>query len=1068
MKLHPFVCAAALAAAAVFAAPAFAQEEAAAAETAPEQPATAAQPEAADDEVEEIIVVGTQIKGAQVDEILPVTVLDESDIELIGADSSDELFRNLPEVGDINFNQETATHVNSVRGDTASINLRSFGTGNTLLLLNGRRLVNHPGYKTERIVELVPVVSPNTNALPVLGVQRLEVLRDGASAIYGADAVAGVINTVLKDDFEGLTLNVRGRTYEELKREDFSVALEYGWHSEDEGTRIGVFANYYNREPVQAAERVLSQSRDHRPLVVGTPFEGAGGFRSTSTDTSWGVFDIRQGVTGELAALTSSGGRFHIQPVTNPGCRATLGDTGACIDNSSAQHTSAANDENLRFNRNTTATLSSALNRRNLMFFVNHEIQEGLEFFGEVSYYNADTRRTLYPSIPLTAARFFIPAKNYWNPFGPAQFEDGRNNPNRLPASVVDNIPAEGVDIQLRDYRVVDAGPRVVEVDNDSWRTLGGFRGTLFNWDWEGAIFWSRSTNDDITHNRISNTLFQQALNNDTPNAYNPFNGAGTIECSMESRDCTPNPQAVIDTFLIDVFRRGESSLVSGDFRISRGDLYELPAGPIGVALGVEWRRETYVDDRDPRLDSTIQFRDVVTGIQLDSISDVMHSSPTNDSQGSRRVFSSYAEFAVPLVDESFGLPLVQNVDMQLAARYEDFNDVGSIVVPKVALLWRLHEFVMLRGAFSEGFRAPNLVQINERALVRSNTRDDHYRCAAQLRKNEITDIGDCASNSVQRHAAGNQNLVPEESENYNLGIVFEPNFAFAQGLLSGLTLTADYWKVEKEGTVSIFGENNHILLDTLIRKQNQPADVTDAAACAGVAGNPAVMRDAPDSNDVNDFAGSGLCATGEVTQVFDTYVNIDDLNIEGWDFGVYYALETDVGEFDFKFNTARINKFFVAPGPQAQQLLAAQNTPDPNVPAGAAEQAQTLIPTDVTVSGAQSLLEINGRPKLQYTGSIRWRLNEWGAGTRIRHVGEFIDTSVTSGGARWRVDDWTTLSADVYRKFELYERELRLRLGITNLTNEDAPLGDELFGYFGSLHNNLGRSFYLDARLRF
>jgi len=126
--------------------------------------------------------------------VLPVTVVDEIDIENSGASSGDEIFRSIPQAGTVAFNEQNATTQNNARGDVASINLRDLGTGNTLLLINGRRMNLHPGFQTEL---LVPVVTPDANEIAPGSVRRIEVLRDGASAIYGADAVAGVINTHL-------------------------------------------------------------------------------------------------------------------------------------------------------------------------------------------------------------------------------------------------------------------------------------------------------------------------------------------------------------------------------------------------------------------------------------------------------------------------------------------------------------------------------------------------------------------------------------------------------------------------------------------------------------------------------------------------------------------------------------------------------------------------------------------------------------------------------------------------------------------------------------------------------
>ena len=166
--------------------------------------------ESGDSEVEEVVVVGSQIKGAKITGALPVTVITAEDIESLGVESGDELFAELAENGSNNFNQtDFSGGYNASRGDVGSLDLRNIGTGNTLTLLNGRRLVQSPGYATEWVGgSFVPVSSVNSNLIPVYGSERIEILRDGASSIYGADAVAGVINTVLKDDFDGATVRV--------------------------------------------------------------------------------------------------------------------------------------------------------------------------------------------------------------------------------------------------------------------------------------------------------------------------------------------------------------------------------------------------------------------------------------------------------------------------------------------------------------------------------------------------------------------------------------------------------------------------------------------------------------------------------------------------------------------------------------------------------------------------------------------------------------------------------------------------------------------------------------------
>jgi outer membrane receptor protein involved in Fe transport len=164
----------------------------------------------AENEVEEVVVVGTQIKGAQISDALPVSILSEVDIEALGVNSGDELLEYVAEQGQNFFSEAEASNVNSARGDVGAFNLRNVGTGNTLVLLNGRRMVNAASYQTELAGgSFVPVNTVNSQSLPVTGLRRLEVLKDGASAIYGADAVAGVINYSLKNDFEGLRISMR-------------------------------------------------------------------------------------------------------------------------------------------------------------------------------------------------------------------------------------------------------------------------------------------------------------------------------------------------------------------------------------------------------------------------------------------------------------------------------------------------------------------------------------------------------------------------------------------------------------------------------------------------------------------------------------------------------------------------------------------------------------------------------------------------------------------------------------------------------------------------------------------
>lgn len=1005
-----------------------------------------AEAEASEDE---IVVVGTQIRGAQVTDILPVTVLDENDIDAVAPASGDELFRAIPQAGDVTFNESRlAGGINDARGDTASINLRGIGTGNTLMLLNGRRMVLHPAIQVEN---LVPVATVNANAIPTAGVRRIEVLRDGASAIYGTDAVAGVINTVLRDNFEGLSIEFEGSRANDSEMDQLDLAIEAGIDLNGGRTNISFFGNFTDRDPLFAADREFSRSSDLRPLVAGTAFEDDTDFRNTSTDTPWpefrrltstfGLSTTPLSMNGTTITSTSSGAAtFHIQPFTNPSCSSVEYPVGfgTCFDNSVLATTGT--DENLRYNTNDESTLWGDVVRNNAFFFVNHDFG-GVELFAELGGFTSELNSLREQETNLSTQRLIVPATNFWNPFGPT------GSPNRV---AVTNAPDGGVNFELQDYRIVDAGPLHINVEQSVYRGLAGLRGDWSGWDWESAILYSTAETDD-TMRQPSMTLFQNALALDTPDAYNPFTGGNPNDPS--NGDISRNPQSVIDSFMVDISRRSATSMALADFRVSRPDLFEIWGGGVGFAAGVEFRHETYEDDRDPRLDGTIPFDPGIFGAIDPNISDVMGASPTPDTEGDRDVFSAFAELALPIVSPDMNIPLVHSLEAQLAVRYENYTAFGDIARPKAALAWSPTEWLMFRSSWSQGFRAPNLPQQHERGILRSNTRTDWVRCEAQFQNGVITNFDDCnQSQSVQSNRSGSEDLEPETSENFTAGFVIQPTFVPSR--FGTFTLTADYWSVEQDGVIGLLGDSNAITLDYLRRMQADPANPN----------NPNVVRAAADPDDVTLFTGAldnngnPLTPAGEILQVIDNYRNLGPREVEGYDIGVFYDIDdTPLGDWSVRLNFARLLSFYQAPGPEQQELLDAQ--------------AAGLISAFPFVPGAESLIEENGRPKWRASSTITWRAGPWGAGLFSAYVGGVDDTGATlADGTRWRIKPW--LTHNLYAQYTIEGTQLidevRLRFGARNIFDEAPPLADTDAGYIGDLHSPRGRTMYFSIRTRF
>lgn len=978
---------------------------------------------AAEEEV--IVVVGSQIKGSKITEALPVTVVGVEDIANTAAASGDELFRAIPQMGDVSFNSSYLPNSsNSARGDVGSVNLRNLGVGNTLTLLNGRRVVWHPTSRADD--NLVPVLTYNTNAIPVSGVERLEVLRDGAAAIYGSDAVAGVVNTVLRNNFDGAELTLQYGLAEGTSLTEFNANGIIGHNFGSGRGNVTLFADYTDRSALKARDQDFTASANRLGLFAGTPFEAATSLDARSTITPWGSFTtyLNTRVNRGTTPVTNSSGQFHIQPATNAGCQAALSG-GICIDDGTNTGTA---DRNMRFDApyayNTD--VMPAVKRLNLFLTSRYELSEGLELFGEAGYYNAETDSIQAPTGTLSSGPIIVPASNYWNPFGPTTL-NGAANPNRL-AGI--NAPAGGLPVTISSYNFADAGPNLVNVKNEQFRLLAGLRFEGFGFDWETAGVYSEASVRDSSDG-ISATLLQRQLALSTPDAYNPFTGGNVADPS--GADTTLNSAAALDAIRIKTVRRSKTSLAMWDLKGSRPDLFALPAGDVGLAIGGEVRRETQFDNRDPRVDGTITFTDSVSGFVNGS--DLVGSSPSPDTKGKRTVAAAYAEVAVPVISPEMGIPLIYRFDLQMAGRFEHYSDVGSVAKPKVAAAWDVVDGIRFRASYSEGFKAPNLEQLNATLVTRSNTRTDYVRCEADLRAGRITSFSACSQGfATTAQRSGNPDLKPETSKNWTVGVVLQPRFL--EDSIGRVVVTADYWNIKQKGIVGLFGEGNALINDYLLRTQGQ----TDTN----------VVRADPTQADIDLFAGTGLTPAGRVLFVRDKYVNLLPQEASGIDFGLNWRTpQTGIGRFNLAVNVAYLEKFFLQPSPPIQALLDARAAGEINAGTIIAEQGD--------------LVRRNGKPRWKWNASLTWDItDEVQVGAYTQYTGSVEDTGLRdSAGTNWLIDD--TLTGNLYVQFKAGDN-YRFRVGARNITNEKPPLSSD--GYLGSLYNPYGRYWYANVRV--
>jgi outer membrane receptor protein involved in Fe transport len=950
-----------------------------------------------DTDVEEVVVVGSQIKGAKITGALPVSIISADDMDALGVDSGDELLDNIAELGQNTFNQnEFSGGYNASRGDVGAFNLRDIGTGNTLTLLNGRRLITSPGYQTEPILGgSMPVMTTNSNAIPVYGAERVEILRDGASAIYGADALAGVINTVLKTDFVGLNIRFKASAYDAYQAQDNKVSIQ--WGKDFDNTNISLYFDTYRRDPIKGFEDPKWLAQDARVSP------GLGEFDGTAwDDTSW-----RNTNAASQYGVWHGGGSRYLRVVPDTG---SCTYTGASNGNGTCVSTSTSSSSAVRAQYNTTRWMRPDLERNNLFVFINTELDNGIEAYSEIGFYNSLATQQLYGGTTLGAGScastgsctqpLLVPLSNYWL----NQLVDSSGN-KLVGSSQITN------GLGLFKARNRFDTPRGYDSHRTTLRLLQGLRGSMGDWDWDAAVLWSQAKSKQNNSGRQSLTLLNEALALSTPDAYNPF-------CGPNCNDESP--------FTIDIVRGNSTSLYMFDFKASTPELFDLPAGPVGMLVGFESRKESYQDMRDPRINGQITYTVPAgpkTGETFPIISDIVNSSATPDSSGSRTTYSLFSELAIPVHE---------TVDAQLAIRHEDSSDYGDATVGKFAIGWQPIDQVKLRYSASETFRAPALILVNEGFLGRSSSTTDH------LLRYVAGDNIDDDNYSMQRVTEGNPGLQPELGENESIGIVLEP--------INNLIITMDKWSIETEDTVGIFGMTNAILLDTLMRIEGGASECT---------GNPNVIRNSVPSEAVT--WPSNLCPAGLVQQVLDYYVNTDTRLIEGMDTSIIYSIDTDYGDFGLKLVNVHYDTKNQEAGGDA--LLLSQ-----------AGQPGGLLDGLAPVRGVDNLLGLNGSIEDKYTMKMSWRKGPYEVLLSGTHWDEFYESAhvETIDGVRemWVVDAMSMLNLTLGYKFK---NDLRVRLQVKNIEDERAPLADETFSmYWGDLHTDFGRNYNIEFYKKF
>jgi len=994
-------------------------------------------------------VTGSNVKRLESEKALPVTVFTLDEIDARDASQASDLLAALPQVTGLPGN-ETATLGATARGDNSTVSLRGIPSSNTLVLLNGRRLPPHPISQSEAGV---PTLSTNVNQLPNRGLERVEVLRDGASSIYGTDAVAGVINYITKRDFVGTELALRFAETEAGDGREYRATLTHGFNFSGGKGRALIVADVYDRDPIFARDRSFAADGDHSPLAP-APWNVSTNttFNARSATSEFGNYMLGTSANGTFtagrttgipAALVATSGQFFLVPTT----------AGAGFQTTTPVRDGLTNT--YYWNNNAYRVIQPQSTRGNLYASAEYDLAPQLTAFAEWTGYEARSRTVREPDgiTASTDGDIVVPATNPYNPFG-TRFWSPSGAPNTDGTPRLTGTPGA---VRIGNKRLTDLADRTAIVNTSVYRGVAGVRGKFFDsWTWEAAGLWSESRVEDEENGPSRKSLLINAINQTDPAlAFNPFTRTFAVQNNtLVVTGPYRNADSVQNTFRSRFVRSGITKLRSGDVRAS-GDVFELWGGnKIGAAIGGEYRYEGYDDFRPPFAGLN------PPGSGLDpATNDFLGFSPNSDTHGKRNVAAAYVEAVVPLVGKGFRLPLVHALEVSASARFESYTDFGETTKPKYGLTWQPVPAVLMRASYNEGFHAPNLAQLFTGTLIRTVTGStDSYRSA-------VTGLPTDGPSNRRSVASGNPDLQPEESKGKSVGIVVE-----VPGV-KGLSVGIDYWEIRQKSVISSSGS---IADDTAALQA-----ATQAALAAGQAigqidlgsgtpsyrGDGAVVRLPVTQADRDSFAAYNATRTpanqravvGAIDIIRTTFFNRAQQFVNGFDLDATYRLpKLPVGNFTVGTTWTYLNDFHT-------------------YTSAGAPRTELRWGNSATVGGAT--------PKWRGNAVVTWRKGVWGAGVSAYYTGDYSEVNATTTQAifeslgspgyikpvfnngnnsyRYIVEDSISYNAHVsyrIRSKRAWLDDTSIRLGAINLTDETPPLSADTRGYDASVYNQMAR----------
>ncbi|WP_294123303.1 TonB-dependent receptor [Sphingomonas sp.] len=917
-------------------------------------PADASQPTAAATEPSsggEIVVTGSRIRQDPLSQDSPVVRLDQDALAKTGLSAVADILQRLPSAsGGLNTKVNNSGNIGNppdgggVGAGSAEIDLRYLSAKRTLVLVDGLRWVN--GTSASGIPATVDL-----NTIPANMIDRIEVLQAGASPLYGSDAIAGVVNVITVSRQKGLRLQAQYGQYlgeGDGKNQDYQAS----WGNGGDGpVDIVVGASYVKQKAVRTADRDISAFPNPGQTACSN---GGGGCSSAAAN---GRFDTRTG-NGPQPGILFGNWTTHSAPDSTPTAAELVPFTVADRFNFAPFNYIITPNKRWGGWASVKADLGSDINLR-VKALYNRRISQNQAAF-EPLFIGPDAGNgagSLFDTLS-------IDGTNPFNPFG-TTLESGLN-PDGTPNGNTQSYSFIG-------RRMIEAGQRTFNQKVDTYSLTATLDGKLhladheFYWDVNALVGVNKakqSFTGNVRADHVALALGPLATCNATPGCVplNIFGGAGSIT------------QAMLD--YIGFTERDSSRQALAGFTANiTGDIAELPAGPVGIAVGVEHRFQSANFKPDPL---------TAAGLSADI--------PAQPAHGHYNVDEIYGEIRIPILKEQ---PFAYSLEATGAVRHSSYSISGSSTTYTIHGLYKPVQDVLVRGAYTTGFRAPSLGELfGGRSRFDLPTADPCSNVAGTPYFNNTPGVrANCQANGVPASGSyaedpgqvpvitqGNDQLKPEKSKNLTFGIVYSPEWARSNG--SNFNVEVNWYDIKVTNAIAAIDPQVTL---------NNCALLGDPASCA------LVKR----------------TANGFINEIDGTLDNLDGIRTRGIDGTLNYrSPETGAGRFGLSLNATRLTKF----------VLTASN-------------GFVVLDRVGTERGSPD----QAYPKWKGNLTIDWSLGDFGFSVTDRYIHSVIESSGTNPGNKLGSRIYTDIQLQ-YSPSAFLDKRLTFTAGVNNLWDKDPP----------------------------